>query len=73
MIRVTTNVSADPHSTGRWQAAKRKASELALDLPDPAPGTHVYIVTEGLRNETVLLLRAFTREAARAGAKVRLL
>lgn len=73
MVVVTTDVPADERSTGRWQAAKRKAAELQLDLPEPAPGTHVYIVTQGLRHETVLLLRAFVRAAERAGNKVRLL
>ena len=73
MVTVTTNIPADERPTGRWQAAKRKASELQLDLPEPAPGTHVYIATDGLRHESVLLLRAFVRVAERAGQKVRLL
>jgi hypothetical protein len=73
MSAVTDHAPAHPPSTGRWQAAKRKASELTLDLPEAAPGTHVYIVTAGLRHELVVLLRAFARAAERAGHKVRLL
>lgn len=67
------NASADEPRPGRWQAARRKASDLQLELPTPEPGTHVYIVTEGLRHETVMLLRAFVRAAERAGSKVKLL
>lgn len=73
MFAVPENASAESRSTGRWQAAKRKASELALDLPETSPGTPVYIATAGLRIETVMLLRAFVRAAERAGSKVRLL
>lgn len=65
-----TNEKPQP---GRWQAAKRKADALDLELPTPAPGTHVYIATDGLRHETVMLLRAFARAAERAGHKVKLL
>lgn len=67
------NAPADERSTGRWQAARRKAAELQLDLPTPEPGTHVYIATNGLRHETVMLLRAFVRAVEREGAKVKLL
>jgi hypothetical protein len=68
-----TNVPADKRSTGRWQAARRKASELSLNLPEAASGAHVYIATDGLRHKPVTLLRAFVRVAERAGTKVKLL
>jgi len=67
------NVPPEQHRPGRWQAAKRKAAGLQLDLPTPAPGTHVYIAMAGLRHETVMLLRAFVRAAERSGSKVKLL
>lgn len=70
---MTDESPAKSHSTGRWQASRRKASDLALELPETAEGTHAYIVTDGLRIETVMLLRAYVREATRAGRKVRLL
>lgn len=73
MCVMNEDASAKPPSTGRWQASRRKASDLALELPETAEGTHVYIVTDGLRIETVMLLRAYVREATRAGRKVRLL
>lgn len=69
MIHGQTN----ERTTGRWQAAKRKAAALELELPTPAPGTHVYIVTDGLPHHVVIWLRAFVRAAERAKHKVKLL
>ena len=64
----------DKHSPpGRWQIARRKAAQLPFDLPQPAPGTHVYIAAAGGDPNTLLLLRAFVRAAERAGHKVKLL
>lgn len=58
-----------------WQKAKQQAAELLLELelPTPAPRTHVDIATDGARGETLFLLRAFVRAAERAGHKVKLL
>lgn len=57
----------------RWQDAKRAAAELPIDLPQPAPGTAVYISTAGADAQTLTLLRAFVRAAEREGHKVKLL
>lgn len=67
------NAPTDERRPGRWQAAKRKASTLQLELPAPAPGTHVYIATDGLPHHIVMMLRAFARAAERDGHKVKLL
>jgi hypothetical protein len=67
------NAPTDERTTGRWQAAKRKAAALELELPTPAPGTHIYIVTDGLPHHIIMSLRAFSRAAERAGHKVKLL
>lgn len=56
-----------------WQVAKRRGAELPLDLPDAAPGTHVYIATDGLDHPTLVLLRASVRALERTGVKVKLL
>lgn len=42
-------------SRTRWQAAKTKAADLELDLPAPMLGTHIYISTEALSREMVML------------------
>jgi uncharacterized membrane protein YebE (DUF533 family) len=57
----------------RWQDARRVAAELPIDLPQPAPGTAVYISTAGADTQTLTLLRAFVRAAERKGHKVKLL
>lgn len=57
----------------RWQDARRAAAELPIDLPQPAPGTAVYISTAGTDPQTLTLLRAFVRAAERKGHKVKLL
>ena len=67
------NAPGNERPSNRWQAARRKAHELDLDLPTVEPGTHVYIATQGLRSETVMLLRAFVRAAERSGSNVKLL
>lgn len=67
------NADDKPTAPGRWQLARRKAAELPFDLPQAAPGTHVYIVTAGADQNTLLLLRALVRVAERAGHKVKLL
>lgn len=61
--------SRPPH----WQVAKQRGAELPLDLPNAAPGTHVYIVTDGLDHPTLVLLRASVRALERTGVKVKLL
>ena len=53
--------------------AAQSTPDLLVDLPTPEPGTHIYIATDGLRHETVMLLRAFVRTAERGGSKVKLL
>ncbi len=57
----------------RWQEARRAAAELPIDLPEPAPGTSVYISTAEADDQTLTLLRAFVRVAERKGHKVKLL
>lgn len=57
----------------RWQDAKREAAELPIELPQPEPGTSVYIATSGADPQTLTLLRAFVRAAERKGHKVKLL
>lgn len=57
----------------RWQDARKEAAELAIELPQPAPGTAVYIVSAGAEPQTLTLLRAFVRAAERKGHKVKLL
>lgn len=57
----------------QWQAAKQRASALSLDLPEPAPGTPVYIVTEGLDHAALVVLRASVRAFERGGVKVKLI
>jgi hypothetical protein len=57
----------------RWQDARRAAAELSIDLPQPEPGTSVYIATAGVDPQTLTLLRAFVRAAERKGHKVKLL
>ena len=56
-----------------WQVAKQRGAELPFDLPDAAPGTHIYIATDGLDHPTLVLLRASVRALERTGAKVKLL
>ena len=62
-------------TTSRRQLAKARqsATELSLELPTPAPGTAIYIRTEGLDHQTLVLLRAFVRAAERGGHRVKLL
>ncbi len=60
-------------SPARWQDAKQDAADLLIDLPEPAEGTPVYIATDGVEPRTLILLRAFVRQAERAGQKVKLL
>lgn len=57
----------------RWQEAKLAAAELPIDLPQPAPGTPIYISTAGADSQMLTLLRAFVRAAERKGHKVKLL
>ena len=56
-----------------WQRARQSANELALNLPTPAPGTAIYLCTEGVDHPTLVLLRAFVRAAEREGHRVKLL
>ena len=68
-----TDAEDKPNAPGRWQLARRKAAELPFDLPQAAPGTHVYIAAPGADPNTLMLLRAFVRAAERTGHKVKLL
>jgi len=68
-----TDAEDNKPSSLRWQDAKRAAAELPIDLPQPAPGTPVYIATAGADPQTLTLLRAFVRAAERHGHKVKLL
>ena len=68
-----TDAAADQPPADHWQRARQSASELTLDLPTPAPGTAIYICTEGLDHWTPVLLRAFVRAAERGGQRVKLL
>ena len=56
-----------------WQRARHSASELLPNLPTPAPGTAIYVCTEGIDHPTLVLLRAFVRAAERGGHRVKLL
>ena len=56
-----------------WQRARQSASELSLDLPTPAPGTAIYVCTDGIDHQPLVLLRAFVRAAERGGQRVKLL
>jgi hypothetical protein len=69
----SASASALARTPHRWQAAKQQADDLLAELPATAPGTHVYIATDGLDHPTLVALRAYVRAAARAGEKVRLL
>jgi len=68
-----TDAPSDPLSAKPWQSARQSAGELTLDLPTPAPGTAIYICTEGIDHLTLVLLRAFVRAAERTGQRVKLL
>ena len=68
-----TDANEDELATAHWQNARQSAAELSLDLPTAAPGTAIYICTEGLDHRTLVLLRAFVRAAERAGLRVKLL
>jgi hypothetical protein len=59
--------------SARWQDAKQGAADLLIELPQSAEGTPVYIATDGVDHGTLVLLRAFVRDAERAGQKVKLL
>ena len=48
-------------------------SKLSLNLPMPAPGTAIYVCTDGIDHPTLVLLRAFVRAAERSGHRVKLL
>lgn len=69
MIDADSEYSPPKH----WQNARHEAAELLIELPQPAPGTHVYLATAGAGHRTVVLLRAFVRAATREGHRVKLL
>lgn len=68
-----TDAADKSSSPLRWQDAKRAAAELTIELPQPEPGTAVYISTAGTDPQMLTLLRAFVRAAERKGHKVKLL
>ena len=68
-----TDAAGKPRPADNWQKARQSATELSLDLPTPAPGTAIYISTEGIDHPTLVLLRAFVRAAERSGQRVKLL
>ena len=68
-----TDAAHKSSSPLRWQDAKVAAAELTIDLPEPEPGTAVYISTAGADPQLLTLLRAFVRAAERQGHKVKLL
>ena len=68
-----TDAAGKPRPADNWQKARESATELSLELPTPAPGTAIYIRTEGLDHQTLVLLRAFVRAAERGGHRVKLL
>ena len=68
-----TDAKSDQLPADHWQRARQSANELSLRLPTPAPGTAIYICTEGIDHQTLVLLRAFVRAAERGGHRVKLL
>ena len=68
-----TDAQGDPLPAEHWQKARKSVGELALELPMPAAGTAIYICTEGIDHQTLVLLRAFVRAAERSGHRVKLL
>ena len=68
-----TEAQGDPLPAEHWQRARMAATELSLDLPTPVPGTAIYLCTEGIDHQTLVLLRAFVRAAERGGQRVKLL
>ena len=68
-----TDAQGNPLSADHWQRARQSVGELSLNLPTPAPGTAIYICTEGIDHPTLVLLRAFVRAAERGGHRVKLL
>ena len=68
-----SDAQSELHPADYWQRARRAADALTLTLPTPAPGTAIYICTEGMDHPTLVLLRAFVRAAERGGHRVKLL
>ena len=68
-----TDAKGDQLPAQHWQSARHSAGELTLELPTPAPGTAIYICTDGIDHPTLVLLRAFVRAAERGGHRVKLL
>jgi hypothetical protein len=68
-----TDAKGDPLPADYWQRARHSAGELLPNLPTPAPGTAIYVSTEGIDHPTLVLLRAFVRAAERGGQRVKLL
>ena len=68
-----TDAQGDPLPAEHWQRARHSAGELLPNLPTPAPGTPIYICTDGIDHPTLVLLRAFVRAAERGGQRVKLL
>jgi len=68
-----TDAASAPIPADHWQRARHSASELSLDLPTPAPGTAIYLCTDGIDHQTLVLLRAFVRAAERGGHRIKLL
>jgi hypothetical protein len=62
-----TDAQSDHLPADHWQRARQAAGELLPNLPTPAPGTAIYICTEGIAHPTLVLLRAFVRAAERGG------
>ena len=68
-----TEAQGNPLPAEHWQKARHSAGELLPNLPTPAPGTAIYVCTEGIDHPTLVLLRAFVRAAEREGHRVKLL
>lgn len=68
-----TDAQRDPVPADHWQKARQSVGDLSFNLPTPAPGTAIYICTDGIDHPTLVLLRALVRAAERAGLRVKLL
>ena len=68
-----TDAKGNPLPAEHWQRARHSVGDLLPNLPTPAPGTAIYICTEGMDHPTLVLLRAFVRAAERGGKRVKLL
>ena len=68
-----TEAQGDSLPAEHWQRARHSAGDLLTNLPTPAPGTPIYVCTDGIDHPTLVLLRALVRAAERGGQRVKLL